>query len=436
MGTFTPNGRFNGPFVAPTLRTLPPSVLTLIAKSANLCAKSATQLPGTIQAGTGQITSWGGTDESSLRPPASQAFSLAVLVTCGAYDQADAFYDAATATAASVRLSTSLAATHAANGGFWGGAPATSYLVNDNSNPNWQGAMWVSLAGMGAWLLWGSLSAGQQTQVTNMVTAEADRFLTYPVPYWRNKSGQIIYAGDTKGEENAWDAAVLWLAAAMQPAHGNAQTWVTKAIELTLSATATPYDVTSIRVMHGAKLRSWVSGSNLLTNGFVENHGFLFPNYMAALTQSIINGIFYAYGSGVIPAATLHNADLVYEGMVSVSFSSPPQNSPGGTVYTPGSAAIYYPGSDEGDPTRMANYSAMDALTHCTGMDRLVATSAATWAGLHWQNQVDQQNANSGARRSYWDFYHAAWALFTNYLIQNRALKVSNSAPAALLAGV
>ena len=89
----------------------------------------------------------------------------------------------------------------------------------------------------------------QQSAVTAMVQLEADRFLNYTVPYsrdWAGKLGSGLEL-DTKGEENAWQAWVLMLAAGWWPTHARAAQWLAKGLEWTYSASSTPVFPTSSR---------------------------------------------------------------------------------------------------------------------------------------------------------------------------------------------
>ena len=45
-----------------------------------------------------------------------------------------------------------------------------------------------------------------------MIVYEADRQLTLPSAYWADANGTIISKGDTKAEEDSWNAALLELA--------------------------------------------------------------------------------------------------------------------------------------------------------------------------------------------------------------------------------
>src|ERR1017187_3026516 len=143
-------------------------------------------------------------------------------------------------------------------------------------------AHWAWLAGTAGWMLWTNLPPTDQELVRRMVEYEANRFTSYAVPYYMNRAGTIISPGDTKSEENAWNAELLHLAACMMPVHSNAPLWWSKAIEMTLSTYARPSDVNRTNVYHGRTLASWLNGSNANEDSTVINHNIVHPDYLAA----------------------------------------------------------------------------------------------------------------------------------------------------------
>lgn len=106
-----------------------------------------------------------------------------------------------------VKLIGSLAYRHKANSGKegWGDL--------------WQSALWAAQAATAGWMMWDFLSPEQQEMVCRMTVYEADRFLDYKVPYYRDVQGNVIYKGDSKAEENAWNSNILVIASTMMPGH-------------------------------------------------------------------------------------------------------------------------------------------------------------------------------------------------------------------------
>jgi hypothetical protein len=82
-----------------------------------------------------------------------------------------------------------------------------------------QSALHVRQIGLAAWLLWPRLRDDTRYRVARAVVAEADRQVALPPLYYGAPDGTILTPGNTRAEEDAWDATVLVLAAAMMPKH-------------------------------------------------------------------------------------------------------------------------------------------------------------------------------------------------------------------------
>jgi hypothetical protein len=346
-----------------------------------------------FDAQTGAYLSFGGTSEQFIRPAAAEALALAISLQAGAYDSTATGVSASEARAIAVRLTTSLAYRHrATSSGGWGHA--------------WQSALWAALTGLSGWLLWDDLSATHRNQITAMVISEANRFNNTPAPYFRDAGETIISPGDSKGEENSWNATLLQLATAMLPAHPNWHTWMDRNLEYMLSAYARPSDITSSTLVNGKALSEWLNGSNIEPDGMMINHDRIHPDYTATVTQNAHAALVYTLAGQPTPRAALYNADSVYAAVVDLNFvvgSNPYPSggailSPGGTIYRSGSGNIYYPqGNDWGTQRRM-NFAGLDAFARAFGFDNLASTKASVWEPLHAQVVLDMQSRFSDGR--------------------------------------
>ena len=182
-----------------------------------------------------------GKDENHIRGPSAQSIGLAVSLKTKLYNDTVVGKSEKEALNLTVKLLSSIAYRHRSNSaGGWG---------ND-----WQTALWTSYAGLGSWLLWDHLSESEKTLVENMVLFEANRFLTYKVPYYQDRDLKVLYIGDTKAEENGWNAQVLQVAMAMMPKHPNWKGWMRKNIELILSSFARHSDLNRTVEINGRKV--------------------------------------------------------------------------------------------------------------------------------------------------------------------------------------
>ena len=425
-------------FAPLALRTLPPDSLATIVTTTNTLANIRMGWVVANYPGTDPIASFGGTAESNLRPPAQIALGFAALLATSHHDEGVSGYGDATVLASAVRLISSFANTHAANGGNWGGEAVTTgaVITPDSASYHWQGAFWVACVGLAAKLIWASLSGSQQAAVTAMIQLEADRFLNYTTPYMRTWEGKIVTLGDSKGEENAWNAQVLMLAAGMYPVHAHATQWLVKGLELTYAAAATPLFPTSKRPHNGLTGHSLRGGSNIALNGAVHNHNVdPHPNYMASVfTQAIINGVTFAWLKGYLPAVCQsYGIRRIYRAFMDEPFSGFPNP---GTIYdkTGGTFAINWPSGADGFATDIQQaFVTADALAHLTGTDDLSSASAATWLAVHATKQ-DALVSTGSAYNSYGDFGNGAWILFADWVFRNNVIAVTNQPAAELVA--
>jgi hypothetical protein len=230
---------------------------------------------------SGSYLDFGGNGEHSVRPAAGEALAVTVALKLGAYDAGITGVSDAAAQAIALKLVRSLAFRHLSNSsGGWGNV--------------WQSALWTALTGTAGWLLWDDLPDTDREYVRRMVEYEADRFIGSRVPYFRNDAGAVQSSGDSKAEENSWNATVLQLATAMMPEHPRADAWMFKNAELMISAYARPSNTTNTSsLFHGRSLAWWLRGSNANEDFTVINHSRIHPDYMITVTQNLRAGLIY-----------------------------------------------------------------------------------------------------------------------------------------------
>ncbi|ATY11212.1 hypothetical protein CU254_12595 [Amycolatopsis sp. AA4] len=324
----------------------------------------------------------GGKDERAIRVPAMAALTTAVALKLGAYDSNG--LSASKATARLVNLVRSVAARHRVN--------------NDNTATSWGGdwqtALWAYYAGAAAWLTWDSLSAADREKVVRMLVFEANRLTTGDDVrlvgdgswqlYMKRRDGKVITPGDSKAEEDSWNAGLLGLAAAMLPGSPDARRWARRNSELLVASAARPADLDSTKTIDGIQLSTWLQGTNIEDDGILRNHHRVHPLYMAAFDQNLYQGAISALGRTCAPGAALHNIPIVYRALVDRPFS-------GKTIYTPGSPAISYPeGNDWGTefPFYFGNF---DLLVSLYQQDSGSSVGASTWERLHDEKQLALQ---------------------------------------------
>ncbi|MGD6968111.1 hypothetical protein ACQCVP_16915 [Rossellomorea vietnamensis] len=374
----------------------------------------------------GQYLNMGGTGENAIRRPAAMSLGIAASLAFDVYDSSETGVSEFGAELKAEKLISSLAYRHKSNSpDGWGDA--------------WQSAHWAYFAGFAGWLLWEDLSSQDQEYIKEMVEYEANRFLDYEVPYWKDESGAIIFEGDTKAEENAWNAQLLQLATAMMPNHENYLEWMNKNIELMISSAAVPSDLENDELLHGRQVKDWISGSNINEDGTAINHGFLHPDYMEFIAFNNTSGLHYALAGLTIPKAAFHHSDLVYSSLSQVSFESPPYESPGGTIYREGSSDIYYPEGNDWGTSRRMQFAVLDIFADVFHYGDMAERNGGYWEPFHAEMVLAMQKRHEDGRtyderwedtysgREEWIAHHAAWAWIAKWVDVNAEICISNS---------
>ncbi len=258
----------------------------------------------------------------------------------------------------------------------------------------WQSALWAATLGQAGWMLWDDLDAPAQCQVAEIVEFEANRFLApgYQVPYW---SGQ---GGDTKAEENAWNSMILNLACAMMPEHPHVGTWKTVCSELMVSAYALEKDLRNVSVLDGKPVKEWLGGYNVREDGMVINHGFPHPDYMTCVSLNLWAFPVQSLAGCPVSETADFRAETVYRTLVTKQWPSPPHEKPGGTIYVPGRAEVYYPDGTDWFAGRVPVYYRLDVSAHILGWGRQLPHPPEYWMRLRAERILQRQSQRPDGR--------------------------------------
>jgi hypothetical protein len=384
---------------------------------------------------TGPHLNFGGVAEGNIRPPASEALALATAVMTGVYDPAITGVAVVTAKAVAGKLIRSLAYRHKVNlTGGWGGV--------------WQSGLWAAYGGVAGWMMWDdpSLSSNDRQNVRQMVEYEANRYIGYRVPYYKDAAGTIVVPGDSKAEENAWVAMLLQTATAMMPNHANHAAWLYKGIEMMVSAFSRPAEISGTTVVNGRSLAHWLYGSNANNDGTVINHNRLHPDYMTTISQNNYSALVNSLAGTQTPQAALFNCDIVYDALVDLNFVAgsiyPPGGAiaaPGGTIYRDASSDIYYPQGNDWGTRRRMHFALNDMQATAFGFDGRASQKGSYWEPYHAQLVLDMQLRHSDRHtyatstedtytgREEWVAAHAAQAYLTKWLVHQQAFSINNA---------
>ncbi|MEY9859992.1 putative cell wall-binding protein [Catenulispora sp. GAS73] len=354
----------------------------------------------------------GAVPEQSFRLPGMAALSIATAVKLGDWDQYDSGISPDEAENRAATMVRALAHRYYANNSLAG--------VSTWGN-SWQSPLWAFYTGQAAWLVWDKLSPWDRDAVARMLADEANRlttgndvYLTSDTGsqqlYQYNRSGADITPGDTKAEEDNYEAQLLGLSVAMMPNHPNAANWQRRNEDLLIADTATPDDVNGAAgnaVVNGRQLNQWLQGWNVQKDGTVQNHNILHPLYMTALDQSLQQVGTFALAGKCAPQAATNNVGLTYSALTtptSFPYAPDPNNltqdvtlTTSAPIYqSTSSAKINYPQGNDWGTQFPAYYGSFDALvsvynSHLTG-ENPQAPAAYNYAVTHLNAELDLQN--------------------------------------------
>lgn len=352
---------------------------------------------------------FGGTDELSIRSPAAETLGLATAIRLGIYDPVATGVPTATATAMTVKLISSLAYRHVSNtAGGWGMGGIAG-----------QTAQWAAITGQAAWLFWDNLTTAQRTLVQNMVLAEANYYLTWTVRYYRTAAGVVVYPGDTKAEEIAWNDNILQLATAMMPNHANYAAWMQMRLKMSLASYSRPDDLAGSHagtIVNGQRMDYWITGSNVYDDGTLINHDIVHPAYMNFPILTALGAVDQALAAKTTPYADLRGFPVIYKALVDLQWTPGPTpaeyaidshvikpiGSPGGVIYhstdtTPTDFSdIYFPMGNDWGPGSRIDFALMDVMgTSITSLygklDSAASTGGSYWGPFHLAKILNMQ---------------------------------------------
>lgn len=171
----------------------------------------------------------------------------------------------------------------------------------------WQSAHWAQMLGRGAWWVFDDLPEDLQAAVRRVVRHEAERIARTQPPF--------NLRGDTKAEENAWNAQILSVAWLLMPQDARADEWLRQFQRWAMSAFLRPKDQSSPVVIDGRPVAEQFTGANIFDDFTLENHGFVHPDYMSTFSLSLGCATDFRMTGRTEPQALLWNVAGIYENL-------------------------------------------------------------------------------------------------------------------------
>ena len=264
---------------------------------------------------------------------------------------------------------------------------------------SWQSPLWAENIGLGAWLLRDQMAPEVYEKVERMVLDEANT-LTYEfeIPYYMDENGEIVYPGDTKGEELAWSAKILALACFMFPDSENHADWTAKLERMLVSATAMPKDVGREKTADGRKIGELISGSNVNEDGTVVNHDLVHIDYMATILEEMGDTIaVYRAAGAPVPEAAVFNLEKIYQGLIYADLGKYDENLSGRNFYLRDengqpTGETTMPGENDWGKPGYAIYYLCDVMADTLGLDADIEETCKgrVWKELHFEKLIGQ----------------------------------------------
>ncbi|MBN1852376.1 MAG: hypothetical protein JW829_06615 [Pirellulales bacterium] len=330
----------------------------------------------------------GSLDGDGVRPLAHFAWGNAVMLRTGTYDPTITQLQESVALERTEYAIRGVAMTHMAN------RPDSSGWGQGTAYGTWQGAYWASRGAQAGWMLWDLINTETKTAVANMVKHEADHFINYTVPYWRNPDGSTNFPGDTKAEENAWNSRVLTIAQAMMPDDPNVDLWRRKASELMVSSYSRESDIDNTILMDGKPVNEWIHGYNTFDDGVLVNHNRAHPGYMTVHTLTFDTLVDTSLAGQYIPESAFFNDQVNWNATTELNFvvGANPYGTglnlpPGGTIFNKKPDGTldptpYFPNGDDwsSNPAADVNYVLHLVYGAVRNLDTGQEVDAMDWA--------------------------------------------------------
>lgn len=162
-----------------------------------------------------------------------------------------------------------------ADGRYWG-----SVSANDNV---WESSLWAMSVAYSAFFQWDELTAQQREYIRNLLVAECLYELQRKVP--------TGYVGDTKSEENGWEADVLAATLGLFPSDSLAPMWFDRMRLFAINSYSHSNDAKDESVIDSGydlkKVKDLYIAPNLYDDYTLQNHNYFHTSYQNVVIQEL-----------------------------------------------------------------------------------------------------------------------------------------------------
>lgn len=162
-----------------------------------------------------------------------------------------------------------------AGGAYWG-STSTSDAV-------WESSLWAMSVAYSAYFQWDKLSEKQRGYIYAMLKAECNYELGRSIP--------TGYSGDTKAEENGWEADILAATLGLFPNDPLAPKWFARLREFAINSYSHASDAMNQTVIDpdydGTTVADLYHGQNLYDDYTLQNHNLFHTSYQNVVMQEL-----------------------------------------------------------------------------------------------------------------------------------------------------
>ncbi|MBO4664931.1 MAG: hypothetical protein J5663_11045 [Bacteroidaceae bacterium] len=147
----------------------------------------------------------------------------------------------------------------------------------------WESSLWAMSVAYSAYFQWNKLTAEQKGYIEKLLKAECNYELYRSIP--------TGYAGDTKAEENGWEADVLAATLGLFPDDELASKWFERMREMAINSYSHPSDANNNKVIDewydNKTVADLYRGQNLYDDYSLQNHNLFHTSYQNVVQQEL-----------------------------------------------------------------------------------------------------------------------------------------------------
>ena len=162
-----------------------------------------------------------------------------------------------------------------AGNNYWGSV--------SNADHVWESSLWAMSVAYSAFFQWEKLSANQKDYIYKLLKAECNYELERSIP--------TGYNGDTKAEENGWEADILAATLGLFPNDPLASRWFDRLRAFAINSYSHVSDATNTTVIDpdydNKTVKDYYQGKNLYDDYTLQNHNLFHTSYQNVVMQEL-----------------------------------------------------------------------------------------------------------------------------------------------------